>query len=131
MAEHKHTVDMVGPVEFRKGTVAYDPSVPADKPYKVGWMRARLTNGNDVFVGIAKEHPQGGPAIVHEFHAQQEDGSRTRLAFSLSPEACSALMALYLAHGLITRLPTIEDIKLTPAPKEEGLDENGTSPSSR
>jgi len=123
MGKVKFNVRNEGPKEFRGGLVSYERNSSGPK-YKVGgWLHAHLPNGSDVFVGVTKEHPQSGLAIIHEFHADQPDGPRTRLHFALSPEAVAAVIALYHAHGMSTKPPTIEKIALDadapPDAKEE------------
>ena len=78
--------------------VKYDPTPLPDKPCKTAWLGVELESGAEVRVGLQT----GGIGLVHDMRTTQPDtGERTRLVFCLTPEAAGALVALYVAHGII------------------------------
>ena len=82
--------------------VEYDPTPLPDKPGKTAWLGVELESGAEVRVGLQTDHPHGGIGLVHDMRNTQPDtGERTRLVFCLTPEAAGALVALYVAHGII------------------------------
>ena len=83
--------------------VEYEPTPLPDGPTETYWLRITLESGAEVSVGKQPNHPHGGIGLMHEMRNTQPDtGQRTRLRFSLTPEAALALVALYAAHGLIS-----------------------------
>jgi hypothetical protein len=93
----------------KAGTVDYgDGKIEGAPPTKIEWLRVKLSNGNEVYVGRELNHPHGGVGFKHELYADQPEGHRTRLAFSLTAEACQALLALYAAHDVVKSQFTIE-----------------------
>lgn len=77
----------------------------------------RLPSGATVRVGYQDEHPESkSGGYLHILEMPKPDGTVTQLRFSLTPEACYALMILYAAHGVKSgpgvEPLTVEELKL-------------------
>lgn len=81
-------------------TIPYETVPLSNKKIRTIFKSSHLSNGTEVHVGLQKDHPHGGIAYLHEFFNTQPDGRRTKLVFTLTPEACRALMELYSAFGI-------------------------------
>lgn len=62
------------------------------------WKRITLDNGATVAVGA--QLTAIDTRYVHVFERNKTPRTRTKLIFALSPEACVALVQLYIAHGV-------------------------------
>lgn len=82
-------------------TVDYRPDPLPGGKVPTKWLSVTLVSGAEVRVGVQADHPHGGIGIVHEIQCTQPDGRRTRLRFSLTPEAAVALVLMYATHGIL------------------------------
>ena len=79
-------------------------ATPLGKQVPTKWLSATLKSGAEVRVGLQREHPLGGESgigLVHVMRNDQPEGYRSQLVFSLTPEACVALVMLYIEHGIL------------------------------
>ena len=79
----------------------YDPTLIGTTPAHM--IKTTLESGSEVYVGLQRDHVLG-VTFYHEFRNAQPDGKRSQLKFALSPEACRALVQLYMSHGLLPEL---------------------------
>lgn len=84
--------------------VPYDKTLPGAGKVNRLWRQVVLDTGATVAVGLEKSHSQSptGIAATIRMEKDQPEGTRSRLEFAMTHEACIALVALYIAHGLVT-----------------------------
>jgi len=84
-------------------TVPYSSEPISTERVPTKYITATLSTGAVVRVGVQEGHPHGGRlAVIHEFRHTQPDGKRTKLRFCCSQEAVTALVVMYLQHGLVS-----------------------------
>lgn len=83
----------------------YDPSPLPGKKLPTSFIAATLPSGATIKIGLQRNHPHGGDALVHEFENEQPDGYRSFMRFSLTKEAAKALIYIYLSHGVMDEEP--------------------------
>jgi hypothetical protein len=86
------------------GTVEYRYGCTGGTETLTNFLRCELPNGNEVYTARVVDHPHddgpGPKGLRLEFYGAQPDGTRTRLAFDLTEEACSALAAMFVLQGV-------------------------------